>query len=131
MNIGDALYSFLTNQIALTGLVDDRIYPFAIPQGKDPPAITYQQISRTPVRTHQGEDDLKRPIFSFSCWGNSIEEAWEIAAALQAEFATVSTMGSYTIQNIPQVGENEDEEISSDGTIKKYRVILDFQIFYK
>lgn len=129
MTIGDALHEFLKTSLAAQ--VGTKIYSFTMPQGTDPPALTFQQTSGVPIRSHEGTDQLKRPVFSFSCWGDTIEQAWEVAAALQSALGSVTTMGPFMIQNIAQLNELEDEGINQDATIKKYRIIADYQIYYK
>jgi hypothetical protein len=105
LSLESSLYTALTGNVALAGLVSTRIKPDVLPQGTTLPAIAYQRIS-TPRAQVFGATQavaVSRPRIQFSCWGNTFDEALAVCAALRtALLATswaVTFEGEYTLRD--------------------------------
>lgn len=61
--IEKALYSRLTNFAGLSALISDRVYPGALPQNCDKPAVYYEEYSGGYLQTNSGDMDLRPSSF--------------------------------------------------------------------
>jgi hypothetical protein len=89
MSAESDLYATLANNVALNALVDGRIYPDAIPEDADLPAVVFGRESTPPVVTIHGTKVAEFVNFKISAWAEKREQAEEVgdlmAAAMQAE----------------------------------------------
>lgn len=104
-DLEQALYSILSADGTVSGLVGTRIYPNVIPQDVSLPAIAYQRISAMRVFSHGGPSCLARPRFQITCLATSYSSAKAVANAVRGALngyvgtaATVEIQASF-IQN--------------------------------
>lgn len=85
--IEEAVVAVLLNSPGVVALCGNaplhRIYPLAMPQDADRPAIVYQKIDSPKTTSHSGRSDLARSRFQFTCAGNSYAEVKALAAAVR------------------------------------------------
>lgn len=85
--IEEAVVTVLLSSGAITALCGNaplhRIYPLAMPQDADLPAIIYQRIDSLKTTSHSGRSDLARSRFQFTCAGSSYAEVKALAAAVR------------------------------------------------
>ena len=90
MSIETALYSYLASYAGLTALIGDRIYPLVIPEQASLPAIAYQRISTRFTYSHDGDSELDRPRFQFSCVAATAKAAREVRDQVVAALSAYS-----------------------------------------
>lgn len=83
MEIEAGLYSFLTGEDGVGGLVDTRIYPLTIPQDVSLPAIAYQRVSRTGVLAHSGQTGLAEARIQITCQAAGYDTVKDLARAVR------------------------------------------------
>ncbi len=84
MLLHEALYNQLSTATLTTKLGSTAIYPIIIPQGVDLPAVTYQEISETPIHAMGADPDLMYPRFEISSWSSSYTQVKIIADAVKS-----------------------------------------------
>lgn len=81
MSIGTALYSALTGDSTIAGLVSTRVYPVFLPQTPTLPAISYGRVSST---EQMGTTALRETRYQIDCWATSYAGAQALATAVKA-----------------------------------------------
>jgi len=69
---------------ALSGIIEDRIFADVAPGSTPQPFIVYQQISEIGDTTFDGRRDVTFPLVQFSCWASTKAGAIELLAALRS-----------------------------------------------
>lgn len=126
--IEKAIVSILKTNAKVSGLVDDRIYAFRLPQNATIPAITYHRISTYRVVTHdQSAIGLSNPRFQFNLYARSIDKCKQMAEAVrdaflgyQAEVGTTPKVSVYAI-----LPETELDVVEAD--LDLYYTIVDYK----
>ena len=128
MSIETGLYSRLTTDTDVSGVISTRAYPLRLPQGYTLPALSYQRISTDRVHELDGVTGRAVARFQVDCWAETYQAVRDLANKVRLALDGHSgTLGSETgIGNIHLVSDRdlfeEDVEI--------YRATLDFQIQY-
>lgn len=65
------LYAALSGRAALTALVGLRIYPDAIPEDDDLPAVVYQRSGTEPITTLQNITVAEHVTFGITAWSKT------------------------------------------------------------
>jgi len=78
-----AVYSALTGDATVSGLVGTRIYPLVAPQDAALPAIVYQRISQQARVSHSGNSCLARTRLQVLSISESYSGAKALAKAVQ------------------------------------------------
>lgn len=126
-----ALYAYLSTEVSLAALVDDRIYPFRLPEGASLPAIAWQRISAQRTYTFDAfgtSGAYVRARVQFACWAETPLEAIDVGEALLGALSGYSgdmegeLIGSSTAQF-----EFDDYESQT----RLYRRLVDFFITYE
>jgi hypothetical protein len=124
--IVDSFFSFLGAQSGVTSLCP-RIYPLTIPEGANPPAITFSLDSDERDQLFDGPGDLKQALIDTSSWSLDHANAHAIADAVEAALANYrGTFGSKTAEHIRLA--RKFELFESDSGL--YRVSQQFLIAY-
>ncbi len=113
------VYQHLAQDHGVAALIGDRIYPVKLPQNPTYPAITYFQVSGSPIYTKQGRHGT-RPRVQISCWAKSYTTVKQLAAAV------VAAMDGYARENL-----NQNEFDIYEEAAEVYQVPLDFIIWAK
>lgn len=74
-----AIYSLLTNDANVSGLVSTRVFPIRIPQGASMPAITYEQETGPREHTLDGPVGMVPASFAINCWSTTYAQARMLA----------------------------------------------------
>lgn len=83
MTIEAAMRAHLIADPGVSGLVGQRIYPIAMPQGTTLPAITYQRVSTVRIGSKQGPTGMAQPRLQINCWSKSYGDAKALADAVR------------------------------------------------
>ena len=118
--IEDALYSRLTSDAGVSGIVSARVYPVILAQDAIMPSITYLKVSDSPVIGFGGENSRRNARFQIDCWTTtysdvkSLEDAIKLAMVDGPDFSTVRITS----------------EDLYDNDMKLFRVSTDFSVWY-
>lgn len=94
MTIEASLYSELTSDGTISGLVSTRVYPLYAPQDAALPYIVYQFISRVTHYSQSGSTGLKTPRVQIRSVAATYDGAQTLAAAVESVLSGFSgTMG--------------------------------------
>jgi hypothetical protein len=86
MSAKSELYDALNADAALAALVEERIYPDAVPQGVALPAVVYT-AQAFPEYGLDSSVLAERTAFTIGCWGATRASADAVAAAVKAVLA--------------------------------------------
>lgn len=118
-----ALYTLLSADAPLVALVEDRIFAGGF-AGQDPvaPYIIWNRIGTRPHTTHNESTQEETYLIQFACFGNTFEQADEVAQALKAALDNVelSTGDVGIYQNTRDGGK--------DPVLEHWRVDIDFLV---
>ena len=124
--IVDSFFAFLGAQSGVTSLCQ-QIFPLTIPEGADPPAITFSLDSDTRDPLFDGPGDLKTALIDTSAWHTDHAAAHALADAIESALANYrGAFGSKTAEHIRL--ERKFELFESDSGL--YRVSQQFFIAY-
>ena len=131
MELEAALTSYLLDFLGLATLIGDKLYPDELPQGIKLPAVIYSKISDVKEHTLIGQNHLERPMLQFSAFAGSKTAVRAIANQLKSALCDFQgDLSGIKIQYIRLENELSSLERSSDGAIKIYTEILEFEINY-
>lgn len=77
--IEQALFEYLTGRPGLSALVGTRIFPLRVPELVTKPMIHYERISGPRMMSHGGPTGTANPRYQFNCWGDTYEQAKDVA----------------------------------------------------
>lgn len=130
--IEKAIYSLLTGDGTLTGLVSTRIFPVLIPQKTTMPAIAYEQTSGARVHATDGPAGQVNSRWQFNCWGSSYASVRAVANALREAIDGYSgTTAGVIFQAIQSQDENDIKaDPAGANRARRYGKSLDFEIWF-
>lgn len=126
--IETALYTYITADATVSGLISTRLYPLDLPQEPSAPAATYHRVSTVPLYTHEGDGSLDQVRIQIDSYASSVLAAKTLATAIRTRLSGFSgdmsgtTVGSVFLDN---------EQDFGDPTTGLYRVSQDFLITYE
>ena len=82
--IDDALYELSKADSGLAALISDRVYPDLLPEGVTFPAMTFQEISLTPIYSQDGDSHLDTSRYQFDCYAVTRSGSRAVADALRS-----------------------------------------------
>ena len=114
MDIGKAIYDILSNDSAVSTIVEDKIYPLYEPQTVDLPCITYQQLEPMPTKIKDGVS----PLDEFTVQINSIATSYTSARDLADKVRTALDFknGTYGGLNVQFIAYQSGTSNWNDGT---------------
>jgi hypothetical protein len=131
MELEEALTAYLFDYPGLVSLIGDKLYPDELPQGVNLPAVIYSKVSDVKQHTLVGQNRLERPMFEFSAFAGSKKAARAVANQLKLALCDFQgVLSGLDIQYIRLENELSNLERSSDGTLKIYTELLEFEINY-
>jgi hypothetical protein len=128
----EAIYSLLTSDDSVSALVEARVYPVYIPQGKALPAIAYQQISAQRSHDFDGDETFTKARFQITCLSETHAGAIQIAKAIRDLLAGYSgTVAGIKIQHAMLLSEGDIPYIDPEQEkLRRYGKRLDFEFQY-
>lgn len=122
MSYQSNIYSALTGNGTIAGLVSTRIFPDVADGSAAAPFVVYQTITTGGETTHDGVRNIEFPLIQFSCWAISKANAIALASAVNAVLDGNTIAGSSTVsfQFSNQLG-SYDPETKLFGEILEYR----------
>jgi len=115
--IEQTIFTVLSTDASVSGLVGNRIYPLRSPQKAEFPLVVYTRVSSARISNLDGEN-IANPNFLIDCWATSYAQAKTLAGYVEQ-----AILGS-TIRCVL----NGDREDKNDD-IELYRISLDFSVW--
>ncbi len=125
----------LLSKSAITALVEDRIYPFKVPEKQCFPAVTYQIINQDHDHHLTGASGLVQALVQITCYDFNYSKCTEVREAVRNAmdgFNQTQMGGSFVHNFILQPQESEELIISEDKSQEDiYKIEMEFQVFYQ
>lgn len=132
MEIEEALLAYLFTKTALTNLVAQRIHLDELPQSREFPAITIDNISDVKEHTLTGIMALESPTYQFTCFATTRSVAKAVAKQVKAALSDYQgTISGLVVQYVQLINELSRKESTPDGTIKTYTTLLEFEVNFE
>lgn len=125
--LDDQIYDYLQGFVALTGLVDTRVWPDVLKEGASMPAVVWQSVSDLPTYSQTADSGLDDGLYQFAAWGKTPLQARQVADQLRKCFGgTKVTLPDGTkfdafVENMRR---------SDDSLTGLFRVILDIRFLH-
>jgi hypothetical protein len=113
------IYTTLTNDSDVSGLVSTRVYPVIAPQDVTAPYVVYMRIVGTSVNDLGGELGITNGRFQIDAYATTYAEVKTLAGYVKAAMKA-SSMKSRLLT---------DQDFSFEVDTQMYRVSMDFQIW--
>lgn len=126
-----ALFGYLLTDTALSGLIDDRLYPNVIPVGAEHPAIAYQLTDEEETETHQGPAGVYWEEYQFTAQDVThegvlaVEEA--LCEALDAWNPETSAGSDYRVTRCKRTSKMDGYNFSGETFTRRIK----YEIQYK
>lgn len=132
VTIEQAIYTLLSDDVTLSGLVGDRITPVIVPQGSAMPAVVYTEAAGIRESTLSGPVGLVRSRWQFNCWGESYEDVRAVSDAVRQVLDGYSgSDAGVTIQSIRTLDENDISATPAGKDVaRRYGKSLDLEIWF-
>ena len=129
MDIGEALYGYLSTYAGLTALISTRLYPDILPQTPTYPAVTMQLISRVRDHLFHADSTMAKSRYQFSCFGLTRTSAKVVSKQIRLALQNYSGMmgGLVSVSAVEIDGEIDNYETD----VKVYSTMLDFLIWHE
>lgn len=111
---------------AIKAVINDRLFPLAIPQEENIPAIVYQRISSPRTLTLSG-DSVNNPRIQLSCYGASYGTAKQLAILL---YQSLDCFRGALGNKVKATLLMDDSRDGFDHETKRYRSDVDFFIMH-
>lgn len=126
MDIEPALVAHLLSDEKITSIIQDRLFPRAVPQDEDVPAIVYQRISSPRTLTLTGESASHSRI-QLSCYAKTFGQAKQMAITLYNSLDFFrGILGNKTKSAVLMADSRDDYEPETG----RYRCDVDFFIMH-
>lgn len=134
----EALFSRITGNVTLAGLIGTRCYPLVAPEGAEYPLIVYQIISESRIDAHfnpdlgHGQTGLVRSRVQFTVVGKSYGELTPVITVLRSLFDAwkgTITIGVDTFPVEHSFLDNFSADYGQSG--ENYQATLDVFIMYR
>jgi len=126
MDIEQALVAHLLSDEKITSIIQDRLFPLAVPQDEDVPAIVYQRISSPRTLTLTGES-ASNPRIQLSCYAKTFGQAKQMAITLYNSLDFFrGELGNKTKSAVLMADSRDDYEPETG----RYRCDVDFFIMH-
>ena len=125
--IESALYTYITSDATVTGLIGTRLYPLDLPQEPTAPAATYLRVSTNPLYTHDGDAALDEVRIQIDSFDTTVLGAKTLAGAIRDRISGHNgDMEGTDVQSVFM----DTEQDFGDPTTDLYRVSQDYLITY-
>lgn len=130
------LREFLSDDAAVSALVDDRIYPMVLKQGEKQASIVFTKISGQGDHHMSGPSRLAQPLYQIDAWAGDPDVATDLANAIKERldgyrgampYGTTSPQEEVEVLGVFFTDEREDFE----SEIGMYRVSRDYFIWHR
>ena len=127
MSLETGLYSALSADATVSGLVGARIYPEIMPFDVTYPAISYQRISTARYQTLESVDDFTQVRIQVDCWDSTYSGVKALANAVKNAIDGVRTLGSQAVHHCFMDSMNDLSQFNGDREDR--RISMDFMVY--
>lgn len=136
LELGEAIYKYLTGLSGLSALVADRVYPDTLPQNPEYPAVTFRQISEDEVEPFvMPSTTMICAVYQMDCWGATRAGADAVAKQVRAAWKNYSGVmggvGGVTVNAVRKISRLDNYYTDTDGRPIAYAVSMDFEIWHQ
>jgi len=125
--IEEAVYSALTGNATLTGLISTRIYPLVLPQEVALPAVTFFRVSNLHNHGMGGDIDLMETRLQVSILADSVSRMRTVTDAVRGVLSRwKGTYGGVIVQD--SLLDNEMDDFEPETSV--YQCVQDYRIFH-
>lgn len=129
-----AMAGLLLGNSGVTDKVQTRVYPYALPQGEEIPAIDMRSIgSPLEAQALVGIPNTRKSQVTLDCYGETPEEADDVAMAVLAFLPGYrGVVRGVTVLGIVTEGEIDNDVDGADPGSDKFRYVssIDFEIVW-
>ena len=123
-----AVYSILSNNTDVTGLVSTRIYPELLPQDCALPAVTYARISTMRHSAMEADPNFAETRMQISSWSSSFSVVQNLSDKVRLAFwRFTGSTASVTIEDVWP----ENETQLYDSVTETHQMAIDFMITHR
>jgi len=109
------IYTELTTDATVSGLVGTNVFPSVAPQDADLPHVVYQRIGGGPIDTSPGPSGTTNRLYAFYCRATSYSGMKTLAEAVRDVLGTyTAAAGSPSVSSCRLIEESEDVEYWPD-----------------
>lgn len=120
-----ALFTIVTSDATVNGLIATRMYRDALPHNATQPALVYQRIGGRPTTAHSGATGFGLPLYQFRIIAETTAEAEALADAVEAAINGYrGTTGARKIDGIQVTARRSQAERANE----KARYIVEARI---
>lgn len=136
MSIRDDLRTYLLTKSGITGLVDQRVHPGFVPQGRELPCLCLLTVSDVPLHVMEGEAGLSVARVQVTCWAETALAAGQLENAVRNAIdgfpsTPPAAMGSSTVQHVMKLDTSDiPEDAAGNEQIKRHGVRADYEVAY-
>jgi hypothetical protein len=127
MEIEEAIYSILSNDSYIAGIVGTRIYPTDVPQDQTLPYISYEISAKERFSTFGGDLDTIRSTVEIQGFSEKIDSLHDLAIYIKSALNRYrATIGTIEIKDTYFTG----EFIGYESEIEAFRGTWNFQCWH-
>lgn len=132
MNAEKVINYLLSNDVTVSGLVADRIYPRQLPENPDLPAIVYTRVSGPLVQSLQGSSHLAHPRIQVDVFTDQYDEAKALAMAVKnALIGQRGTFAGVVTKGILFYGDQDmNDDLEENLVSEQHRVMMEFGVWH-
>lgn len=127
MDIEPALVAHILSDEKITSIIQDRLFPLAVPQDEDVPAIVYQQISSPRTLSVSGDSSANSTRIQLSVYADTFGKAKQIAQVLFDSLDTFRGKLGGRVKAAVLMADSRDDYEPETG---RYRCDVDFFIMH-
>lgn len=128
MTVEADLFSRLTGFSDLAAFVNNKVYPVALPQGIEYPAISYFRVSGQRISAMGIDTGLVRARFQFDIWASDFDST--VTIAKQVLNALQRYRGTNTVE-IVEIFVLPGEADTYEPNTRTFHKALDFEVNYR
>ena len=135
LDLSKALYSRLTGDTNITGLVGTKISPMEARQSWSLPYVTYQIVSDPPTHAMIRDATISNPLVQVDVWGETYPNVKNIANKIRSRLRdyggtiTVSST-SLVIQRIFYEGQTDIKEVDMETNEVTFRIMQEYRVWH-
>jgi len=126
--IGDVIFSLLSNDATVSGLVGTKIFPYVAFENNVYPYIVYEQVGLEPTDTKDGVSELDVVIYDIEIYTKNPADLTTLSNAVRDALDRYSgTVNTKLIDSIRYLGENSGFSLED----RVYLRVQNYSIRYK
>lgn len=117
MSVEQTLFSVLTTDPTVAGLVVDRVRPVEAAQGETVPYVVYELVASVPIESPETGQETNESVIDVACYGTDYAEGKTLAKAVRA--ALINGLGASVIEDS---NDSRDDATQLKAVVQTYRI---------